>query len=75
MNTYQRGDFIEHDGLLAVVVGTDKDGGAPAGHLALWYGDPRCTRVSSGGVGGKHPEVWMVPTEYCAPAATPAFRH
>ena len=57
MSTFKRGDIIEHDGLLAVVVGTDADGGAPEDHLALWYGEPRCTRISKGGVGGQHPEV------------------
>jgi hypothetical protein len=75
MSTFKRGDFIEHDGLIAVVVGTGEDGGAPEDHLALWYGEPRCIRISQGGVGGQHPEVWTVPAEYCAPAASPDIRH
>jgi hypothetical protein len=74
MSTFKRGDFIEHDGLLAVVVGTGEDGGAPESHVALWFGEPRCTRISMGGVGGLHPEVWTVPAEYCA-AASPYVRH
>jgi hypothetical protein len=75
MSTFKRGDFIEHDGLLAVVVGTDEDGGAPEDHIALWYGDPKCIRTSKGGVGGQHPEVWTVPEEYCTPAAPPNVLH
>lgn len=75
MSTFKRGDIIEHDGLLAVVVGTDADGAAPEDHLALWYGEPRFTPISNGGVGGQHPEVWTVPAEYCAPAASPHVRH
>jgi hypothetical protein len=75
MNTFKRGDIIEHDGLLAVVVGTDEDGGAPEDHLALWYGDPPCTRISKGGAGGQRPEVWTVPTEYCSAAASPVVFH
>ena len=72
---FERGQFVEHDGLLAVVVGTPDDRGAPEDHLALWYGDPRCTRLSAGGPGGQHPEVWTVPAEYCVPAAAPIIRH
>jgi hypothetical protein len=75
MNTFKKGDFIEHDGLLAVVVGTGDDGGAPQDHLALWYGDPRCTRISKGGTGGQRPEVWTVPAAHCAPASPPDVRH
>lgn len=75
MSAYKRGDFIEHDGLLAVVVGTGEDGGAPKDHLALWYGEPRCIRISEGGVGGQHPEVHTVPVPYCVPATSPDVRH
>ena len=65
---------MEHDGLLAVVIGTPEDGSAPEAHLTVWYGEPRCTRISEGGVGGQHPEVWSVPAEYCIPAAA-IIRH
>jgi hypothetical protein len=75
MSTFKRGDIIEHAGLLAVVVGTPEDGGAPEDHLALWYGEPRCKRISEGGVGGQHPEVWTVPAEYCTLAASSVVRH
>lgn len=75
VSSFRRGDLIEHDGLLAVVVGTPEDGGAPDEHLALWYGDPRCVRRSQGGAGGQQAEVWTVPAEYCSAAATPLVRH
>ena len=75
MNSFVRGQFVEHDGLLAVVVGIPEDGGAPDGHLALWYGEPSGTPISQGGSGGQHPEVWTVPSEYCILAAAPSVRH
>ena len=75
MRTFERGQFVEHDGLLAIIVGTPADGGAPEDHVALWYGEPRGTRMSQGGSGGPHPEVWTVPTEYCILAASPVVRH
>ena len=75
MNTFERGQFVEKDGLLAVVVGTPQDGGAPEDHIALWFGEPRCKRISEGGVGGKQAEVWTVPAEYCTLAASPVLRH
>ena len=75
MITFKRGQFVETDGLLAVVVGTPQDGGAPDDHLTLWFGEPRCKRTSEGGAGGQHPEVWTVPAEYCTVAASPVARH
>ena len=75
MSTFQRGQLVEHDGLLGVVVGTPADGGAPEGHLALWYGEPRCTRRSQGGAGGQHPELWTIPAECCIAAQTPVVHH
>ena len=48
MNIFTRGQFVESDGLLAVVVGTPEDGGAPDNHLTLWYGEPECKRISHG---------------------------
>jgi hypothetical protein len=72
---FQRGDFVELDGLLAVVVGTDADGRAPEDHVALWFGDPRGERVSKGGAGGLRPEVWTVPSEYCSAAPEAIVKH
>ena len=75
MSTFKKGDIIEHDGLLAAVVGTVEDGRAPKDHLVLWYGEPLGTRISKGGVGGQRPEVWTVPAEHCILAASPVVRH
>jgi hypothetical protein len=75
MNSFERGQFVETDGLLAVVVGTPSDGGAPEDHLSLWFGEPRSTRKSEGGAGPRHPEVWTVPVELCNPAPSPVIRH
>jgi len=75
VTTFKRGDIIELDGLLAVVVGTSDDGGAPEDHLAVWFGDPQSIRISRGGAGGKHPEIWNVPVDYCIVAALPVVRH
>jgi hypothetical protein len=75
MSTFERGQIVEHDGLLAVVVGTPADGSAPEDHVALWYGEPRCTRISQGGTGGQRAEVFTVPAEVCVPAASPIVRH
>lgn len=64
MNTkpaFGRGDFVEMDGLLAVVVGTYGDGTTPEGHLSVWFGDQQGVRSSQGGAGGSTPEVWTVP--------------
>ncbi|MDB6123229.1 MAG: Sinac [Pedosphaera sp.] len=70
---FKRGDLVEFDGLLAVVVGTAEDGSANAGELALWFGEPKGLRKSKGGRGGLRPEVWTVPLVYCTPAAEPVM--
>jgi len=75
MSSFKLGQFVECDGLIAVIVGTSRDGGAPEDHLALWYGEPRGRRVSEGGSGGLRPEVWTVPVEFCLPAQTPTVHH
>jgi hypothetical protein len=75
MNTFERGQFVEKDGLLAVVVGISGDKDVPDEHLALWFGDPFSKRISEGGSGGRSPEVWTVPAEYCTAASAPVIRH
>lgn len=72
---YKRGDFVEFDGLLGVVVGTFEDGMAPEDHVALWLGAPQGARRSEVGVGGLTPEVWAVPAEDCKPAPSPVVHH
>lgn len=72
---FRRGDILEIDGLLAVVVGTSKEKSAPEGHVAVWFGEPKASRISEGGKGGLTPEVWTVPEEICTKAATPRLHH
>jgi hypothetical protein len=72
---FTRGEIVEIDGLLAVVVGTAGDRTAPEGHLALWFGDPKTVRISQGGKGGATPEVLTVPEELCTKATKPRVTH
>lgn len=72
---WKRGDIVETDGVLGVVVGVEGDPDVPEDHVAVWFGDPRCERKSEGGTGGKRPEVWTVPVEYFVAAAPPVLRH
>ena len=51
---FSKGDMIEMDGLLGVVVGAEDDG-APEDHLMVWFGEPRTTRASQGGATGTPP--------------------
>ena len=72
---FQRGQMIEMDGLLGVVVGTGIDDHVPADHVDVWFGEPRATRKSQGGVGGLRPEIWTMPVGLCTTAAEPVIRH
>lgn len=72
---WHRGQLVEVDGLLAVVVGTDADSWVPDGHVALWFGVPKATRKSQGGLGGPQAEVWTIPSDHCIPAQDPVVRH
>ena len=81
MHTWKRGDLLELDGLLCVVVGVGGDPMAgtsytvPEDHIAVWFGDPRCVRKSEGGAGAQRPEVWTVPAEYFTGAEPPQWKH
>jgi hypothetical protein len=75
MSDWRRGDLVELNGLLAVVVGVAGDADVPEDHVAVWFGDPRCDRKSEGGAGGQRPEVWTVPAEYFVAAAEPVWKH
>lgn len=75
MANWRRGDLVELDGLLAVVVGLAGDPNVPEDHVAVWFGDPRCVRKSQDGSGGQRPELWTVPAEYFVPAAEPNWNH
>jgi hypothetical protein len=71
----QKGDFVEFDGLLAVVVGIESEDNVREEHIAIWFGDPQGQRRSEGGTGSLIPEVWTVPIELCQPAQPPAYFH
>ncbi|WP_075111763.1 hypothetical protein [Noviherbaspirillum massiliense] len=71
----RKGDFVEYDGLPAVVVGIYGDAGVPEEHVALWFGANGIMRKSEGGMGGVVPEVWTVPVELCSPGIKAIFKH
>ena len=73
--TLNKGDFVEMDGLIAVVVATDEDPNVPEDHVGLWFGAPHTKRISQGGSGGHVPDVSTVPTDYCCPISTINFSH
>ena len=75
MSGWRRGDLVELDGILAVVVGVAGDLNVPDGHVAVWFGSPRRVRKSQGGLGGQRPEVVTVPAEYFVAAAVPVWQH
>lgn len=72
---FQKGQFLEFDGVPAVIVGLPGDAGVPEGHVALWFGSPDVTRKSQGGIGGISPEVWTVPADLCGPGTVPTVKH
>ena len=69
---FKRGDIVEIEGQLAVVVGTVGDGSAPEDHISVWFGDPKTAR---GGRGGRRPEVWTIPEELFKKAIDPEVLH
>ena len=75
MQMWKRGDLVELDGLLAVVVGVEGDVNVPEDHIAVWFGDPRCEPKSLGGMGGKQPEIWTVPAGVVVAAASAVWKH
>ncbi len=72
---FQIGQFIEFDGLLAVVVGISGQDDVPDDHLAIWFGEPQGQRLSEGGQGNLVPLVYTVPIEYCLVAKPPSLIH
>ena len=75
MSNWCRGDLVELDGLLVVVVGAEGDPDVPEEHIAVWFGEPRCIRQSQGGQGGQQPEIWTIPAELFVAAAKPIWKH
>lgn len=75
MPDWNPGDLIELDGMLAVIVGVAGDPNVPQDHVAVWFGQPDCVRISEGGTGGQSPEVWTVPSDLVERAATATWNH
>ena len=69
MTIWKRGDLVELDGKLGVVVGVAGDANVPDEHLAVWFGN------SHGALGGRRHEVWTVPEEYFIAAQEPVYKH
>ena len=74
-NMFQIGQFVEFDGLLAVVIEQGGKNNVPDDHIALWFGEPQGKRKSEGRHGELTPEVWTVPADLCFPAKKPDVRH
>ena len=75
MAMLRNGDFVEIDGLLAVVVRVSGEPDVPEDHIAVWFGEPQGRRLSEGGRGGLTPVVWTIPIDYCRPAMAPEIKH
>ncbi len=75
MGLLARGDLVELDGLLAVVVGIEGDPNVPDEHVAVWFGDPQCKRKSEGGLGGSRAEFWIIPEDHLISASPPIYKH
>jgi len=72
---FEKGDFVELDGLIAVVVGVSGENDLPDDHIALWFGEDDQKRISQGGSGNVIPQVWTVPIELCMKARDPNIKH
>ena len=75
MLTWKRGDLVELDAMLAVVVAIFGDPDVPEDHVTLWFGQPISLRKSQGGISGQRPEVWTVPVALLVAAAEPFYKH
>ena len=71
----RKGELVELDGLLGVVVGLAGEEGVPDEHVAVWFGQPQVERVSRGGSGGARHEAWTVPEALLASSAKPILKH
>lgn len=77
MSRLVKGDFVEFDGQVAVVVGTDDEKDVPEEHVLLWYGEPGQARKSESSNTHKRvrPIVFLVPEEYCTESLTAKIKH
>jgi len=72
---FKRGDLVESNGLLGVVVGVYGDNYVPEDHIAIWYGSTTTSSSIQKGQGALVPEVWTVPQEYVRLAPNPIMHH
>ncbi|MBV9849892.1 MAG: hypothetical protein JO250_09490 [Armatimonadetes bacterium] len=75
MTLWRRGDFVELNGRVAVVVGVEGDPDVPEEHVALWFGEASDQRATGEDPAAGPPQVWTVPAEYCRPGPRPVYRH
>jgi hypothetical protein len=79
MQTAQRGDLVELNGLPCVIIALAGefigDEEIPEEHVALWYGDNEAKPTWEGGRKGVKTEVWTVPLEYVEPGQVPTVLH
>ena len=75
MRELKKGDFVQFDGLPAVVVGIAGEPNVPDDHVALWFGAQGVKRKSEGGSGDVAPEVWTVPVDLCDDCIPAKFNH
>jgi hypothetical protein len=75
-NKFKKGDFVEIDGLIGVVVGIEKDEITPEGHLAIWFGAGQQVRASEGATSPIPVEIHTVPIAMCGKLKqTPTIFH
>lgn len=75
MSHWQRGDLVEMDGLLGVVVAVAGENNVAEDHAGVWFGAPECVRLSAGGTGGRSPEIWTVPEDVLQQAQPATWKH
>lgn len=75
MKKFNKGDFVELDGLTAVIIATCCDADIPEEHVAIWFGDPSASRKSEKNYSRISPEVWIVPIDVCLAGLRPIFKH
>jgi hypothetical protein len=64
IKAFNRGDFVEVDGALGVVVGVAGEQQVPEEHLAIWFGVDKPSSAAQEEHGVGCPEVWTIPQEY-----------
>ena len=66
-----KGDIVDFEGLLGVIIDTDESGDLSKGHVTVWFGEQRSTKTSDGEEGNQAPVVYNMPARYCKRAKKP----